>query len=328
MTFSPWRRVIVDSWIRCPGTAIAPRKFTGPILLEARSVRQMGSYQQIIVSGMLLIGAFLFGRYVTNQQNGLTRPTDVPVAFSGGSPSDGPTLPQSTSPGSEASLQQTLRERILGERAEREPQPDPDPPGSPNKREVANVVAPPPQTAIIAPDFSHLEADHLALPPPPDQSPFRLPISNPSFDPGPPTVAVRPPDVVTDAPPKSMPKPGVATLNLNRRPPDRLAPGKPIQPPVQDVMTRRGVLRIGQPAGKLVPVQTKSSRLTLDERKFVEYTTVFGDTLHSLSIKFFGSSKYYLDIYLANRSVLKNPSEIPVSTKIRIPIIEPLPDQD
>ena len=76
--------------------------------------------------------------------------------------------------------------------------------------------------------------------------------------------------------------------------------------------------------GNLVPVRHRESRITTESQKFVDYTTVFGDTLHGLSIRFFGKPDFYLDIYLANKELFKNPSTVPVNTQIKIPVMAKL----
>lgn len=74
----------------------------------------------------------------------------------------------------------------------------------------------------------------------------------------------------------------------------------------------------------LVPVRHRESRLTTEVTKFIDYTTVFGDTLHGLSSRFFGKPDYYLDIYLANKEKFTNPAKVPVNTKLRIPVMTSL----
>jgi nucleoid-associated protein YgaU len=72
----------------------------------------------------------------------------------------------------------------------------------------------------------------------------------------------------------------------------------------------------------MVPVRERVGRWDPEPKDYVNYTTVFGDTLHSLSTKFFGTPDRYLDIYLANRQLIESPSEVPVNTEIRIPVME------
>jgi hypothetical protein len=93
----------------------------------------------------------------------------------------------------------------------------------------------------------------------------------------------------------------------------------------------------GQPSRRSVPFglndenRTRLSRLTTfpGERehaaatKFRNYQTQSGDTLYSISVKFFGTRDYYLDIYLANRDRLRNPAEVPAAgIPLRIPVYE------
>jgi hypothetical protein len=54
--------------------------------------------------------------------------------------------------------------------------------------------------------------------------------------------------------------------------------------------------------------------------RYENYQTQMGDSLHSISLKFYGTSDYYLDIYLANRHRLRNPADVPSGITLRIPI--------
>ena len=49
------------------------------------------------------------------------------------------------------------------------------------------------------------------------------------------------------------------------------------------------------------------------------YTVQPGDTLAKISIKFYGTSRRYMDIYDANRDILTSPSNIAVGQQLRIP---------
>ena len=49
------------------------------------------------------------------------------------------------------------------------------------------------------------------------------------------------------------------------------------------------------------------------------YTVQPGDTLGKISIKFYGSSRRYMDIYNANRDVLSSPSNVTVGQRLIIP---------
>lgn len=52
---------------------------------------------------------------------------------------------------------------------------------------------------------------------------------------------------------------------------------------------------------------------------FREYETQPGDTLQTISIKFYGTADYYFDLYLANRALLRNPASVPEGKIIKIP---------
>lgn len=52
---------------------------------------------------------------------------------------------------------------------------------------------------------------------------------------------------------------------------------------------------------------------------FREYETQPGDTLQTISIKFYGTADYYFDLYLANRSLLRNPASVAPGKTIKIP---------
>lgn len=56
--------------------------------------------------------------------------------------------------------------------------------------------------------------------------------------------------------------------------------------------------------------------------RFEEYRTVMGDTLHSISKRFYGKPDYFLDIYLANRHQLRTPAQVPAGIVLRLPIYE------
>jgi nucleoid-associated protein YgaU len=74
--------------------------------------------------------------------------------------------------------------------------------------------------------------------------------------------------------------------------------------------------------GQLVHVSDRSTALTLDTNKFVNHRTGAGDTLRSISEKYYGKPNYYLDIYLANRDVLENLADVPVGIELRIPVYD------
>lgn len=49
------------------------------------------------------------------------------------------------------------------------------------------------------------------------------------------------------------------------------------------------------------------------------YVVQRGDTLGKISLRFYGTTRRYLDIYNANRDILKSPSSIAVGQRLRIP---------
>ncbi len=63
-------------------------------------------------------------------------------------------------------------------------------------------------------------------------------------------------------------------------------------------------------------------KLRVGAKRFEEYVAVEGDTLQSLSTKYYGRPDFYLDIYLSNQTRLRNPAEVPVGTRLQIPIFE------
>ena len=65
-----------------------------------------------------------------------------------------------------------------------------------------------------------------------------------------------------------------------------------------------------------------NSKLALNTTKYVDHVIQPGETLQSISKRYFGNPDYYLDIYLANRGKLKNPVDIQTGTSLRIPIYE------
>ncbi len=65
-----------------------------------------------------------------------------------------------------------------------------------------------------------------------------------------------------------------------------------------------------------------SSQLELNTTRFVDHVVQPGETLQSIAKRYFGDPDYYLDIYLANRSKLRNPVNIETGTALRIPIYD------
>jgi hypothetical protein len=74
---------------------------------------------------------------------------------------------------------------------------------------------------------------------------------------------------------------------------------------------------------RLVAIRSDaSSRISLNTTKFVDHVVKRGETLQSISIRYFGNPDYYLDIYLANRNKLRNPVDVREGIFLRIPVYE------
>ncbi len=71
---------------------------------------------------------------------------------------------------------------------------------------------------------------------------------------------------------------------------------------------------------ELTRIQSRQqTSIDLQTDRFSQHTTRTGDTLQSLSTEYYGKPDFYLDIYLANQQLLKNPSMIPAGIQLRIP---------
>ncbi len=267
----------------------------------------MGSYVQIIVGGLLLVTAFLFGRYINNQP--------LIPGSSSEQIADADTLnrkkidaigSESDLPENELKLQQTLqqslRQKILGERRQNRP---------PIKIESPlPAVVPQEQTeAVVVPDFSRLEFK-------------REPKANP----------IETNQLIAASHPKKQPtnlSNGVsvgpitrgAANNLSKRPPKKHILDRNTRQ--RDLVVERGTMRVVS-REQLVEVRKRETDPASAAQKYVAYKTVFGDTLHGLSSRFFGKPDYYLDIYMANTDRIENPSTVPVDTTLRIPIVAEL----
>lgn len=66
----------------------------------------------------------------------------------------------------------------------------------------------------------------------------------------------------------------------------------------------------------------QQSNIDLQTNRFSQHTTQTGDTLQSLSTEYYGKPDFYLDIYLANQQILRNPAFIPAGIQLRIPKYE------
>ncbi len=67
---------------------------------------------------------------------------------------------------------------------------------------------------------------------------------------------------------------------------------------------------------------TKQAEITLGTERFDYHVTENGDSLQSLSTKFYGRPDFYLDIYIANKHQLRNPTAIPAGLRLRIPLYD------
>lgn len=63
-----------------------------------------------------------------------------------------------------------------------------------------------------------------------------------------------------------------------------------------------------------------SSPVMKNTQEYRDHETVAGETLQNLAVKYFGDPAYYLDIYVANKDVLRSPSELPSGITLRIPV--------
>lgn len=88
----------------------------------------------------------------------------------------------------------------------------------------------------------------------------------------------------------------------------------------------RSILPFGlteQAKDRLVAIQNDAnSRISLETTQFADHVIQNGETLQSISTRYYGKPDYYLDIYLANRAKLRNPADTPAGTALRIPIYE------
>lgn len=295
----------------------------------------MGSYSQMIVGGMLLVVAFFFGRYINQQpmlgQDVAEDHTELVGAFE-----SLPNVEKLVAPvAAQVPSEQTLRDRILSQRQAQSTGAGLPPVNSLASAVNTNERLPEFNDAIVEPDFSHL-----------DSSIFESPIRVPKFDHARESLAPRENanrkrnsfrgrfTLNRPAPERRMPRPTNdvyqpfeqqrrLTLRPDVTPVQGLLDnfGKQ-QPNVRRAATpaRRGSLVADNPRYRMVPVRERVGQWNPEPTDYVNYTTVFGDTLHGLSTKFFGTSDRYLDIYLANRQLFESPSEVPINTEIRIPV--------
>lgn len=65
-----------------------------------------------------------------------------------------------------------------------------------------------------------------------------------------------------------------------------------------------------------------SSRIGLESTEFAEHTVQQGETLQQISSRYLGKPDHYLDIYLANRDRMQNPSDLRANMVLKIPIYQ------
>jgi hypothetical protein len=71
---------------------------------------------------------------------------------------------------------------------------------------------------------------------------------------------------------------------------------------------------------KMIPLNREDeTSLDIETDQFRIHVTRYGDTLQSLAQTYFGTTSFYLDIYLANQDVLSSPINLPVGVALKIP---------
>ena len=110
-----------------------------------------------------------------------------------------------------------------------------------------------------------------------------------------------------------------------QRRPNRSAPIRNTQPnfaPAQST-SRLPFGLTDQAKTELVQLRDRAdSMIGLESTNFVDHTIKDGETLQSISSRYFGSPNYYLDIYLANRNKLRNPADTRAGVSIRVPVYQ------
>ena len=106
----------------------------------------------------------------------------------------------------------------------------------------------------------------------------------------------------------------------------RQAPPRDTQPNFARAQSNARGLPFGltdQAKTELVQLRDRAdSMIGLESTNFVDHTIQEGETLQTISARYFGSPNYYLDIYLANRNKLRNPADTPAGVSIRVPVYE------
>ncbi len=307
----------------------------------------MGSQQQIIVGVLLLAVAFIFGRYISNKPLDDTHqypasleddtvakqlPVTIDDSNTDNSKGNEPNIESTRAPVANT-LQQSLRERILGKRLTAE---------QPKNQPAKNLTSESDvdlshnnvelgmakklnqfKDDIVQPDFSNLalaESPTVERPSRSWQSDSELQ-NDPNVGLDAVTVGpLRDPPVVE--PPLMRRLDADSHNNAKRRPP---LDAEPLE--VVAVRPNRDVNAQRQPSsgltstkGTLTRVQQRSHRLSIVAKEYLTHTSRPGDTLHAISNKYYGKPDYYLDIYFANRDQLQNPSLIPEGLQLKIPV--------
>ncbi len=87
---------------------------------------------------------------------------------------------------------------------------------------------------------------------------------------------------------------------------------KPLIPFGLTQTERKNLVRLQRP--------TQTNRIDVGTTRFESYTSQPGDSLQDLSTRYYGRPDFYLDIYLANKSRLRNPGYLPAGIELQIPI--------
>ena len=299
----------------------------------------MNSAPQVIIGLLLLVCAFIFGRYIHNQPldalstNAITsdfvetgvKPSEQSV-FSGKAGLEDTKSRQQTKPESK-NLQQSLRQRILGERANATNHQESTGPHSVFKQPLTESSlpsvsknSPPSAAAIVEPDFSNLEhqsahSSPLISEPPKfenrSQPALKAPLNDDEKK-----FARQPewPPVKT----KSQEKPVTESISIAAKK-NRVFknPVGESQPPRSGSRREPKTIRSST---DLQQVALSNQTLNTKAVEYLAYTCQVGDSLHSISQKYYGTSNYYLDIYVHNRDKMRNPSDIRSGVELKIPV--------
>lgn len=281
----------------------------------------MNSVQQTIL-GLVLVGiAFIFGSYLhrdgdQQSENQLTAGTEN-LEWQEHSVTDAKTAtPPSTKAIPKLGTQRTSMPQLV----EANLVPD-----------LGNQATNPPEKTmeIVEPDFSRFALndsveDQLGTPPPPPMQ-----TAQPDFESHFPPSPSRELEEIQPVQPERdlLANQGPATIRVT---PKRLELNT--QEVVRQPEESRNVLRqpYESPNGTIRSVETitvvtpiqprNSSPVMMNTQNYLDHKTVAGETLQQLAVRYFGDSTYYLDIYVANKNVLQDPSKLPAGTRLRIPV--------